>query len=50
MIKCSIGVVVVLSEVLILFVKDIGVKEWDIVELASDTKGDLDTKNYNENK
>ena len=36
MIKCSIDVaVVILLEVLVLFVKDIGCKEGDIVELAS---------------
>ena len=48
MIKCCIGVAVptvavtVLSEVFVLFVKDIGLKEEDgddIVELASPTKG-----------
>jgi hypothetical protein len=41
MIKCCIGVVAVLSEILLLFVKDIGFEEedGDIVEVASAAKG-----------
>jgi hypothetical protein len=40
MIKCCIGVVAVLSEIFVLFVKDIGLEEdGDIVEVASAAKG-----------